>query len=300
MTFRASFLPAGFLLISAVTLAGQAPCTPPESMKAQLQGNPKAAAYTDLGVWFAGQKQYACAADAFATSLQMEPDQKDAAHVAFMFGVSLYFSGDTKEAVPALQEAEQLGYRDSKLHIILAGALDESHSNKDAEQEWRAALEFDPESSTALDALSNDLLLDKDFPAIIALLDVPRLLGQRTPQQSLNLATAYTATGKLDEAANVLRDGLNTSPDSLEIANRLAIILMQLNRGDEALALLRLTVKQHPENARAHEALGIVLAQLKEMAAAKEQFERAIALGDNSPEAKANLAKAVEALGSGK
>ena len=51
---------------------------------------------------------------------------------------------------------------------------------------------------------------------------------------------------------------------------------------------------------RAHEALGLVLAQSKEMGAAKEQFERAIALGDNSPEAKANLAKAVAALGSEK
>jgi Flp pilus assembly protein TadD len=269
-------------------------------MKAQFQDNPKAAAYTDLGVWFAGQKQYACAADAFATSLQMEPDQKDAAHIAFMFGVSLDFSGDTKAAIPALQEAEQLGYRDGRLHLILAGALDQSHSTRDAEQEWRAALEFDHESSTALDALSSDLLLDKDFPAIIALLDVPRLLGQRTPQQCLNLGAAYVATGKPEEAANVLRDGLNTSPDSLDIANRLAIVLLQLNRGDEALAPLDLTVKQHPGNARAHEALGIVLAQLNKMAAAKEQFERAIALGDNSPEAKENLAKAVAALGSGK
>ena len=300
MTIRPFFLMVGMLLASAGALPGQAPCTPPESMKAQLQDNPKAAAYTDLGVWFAGQKQYACAADAFATSLQREPDQKDAAHIAFMFGVSLYFSGDFRESIPALQEAEQLGYRDGSLHLILAGALDQSHSTRDAEQEWRSALEFDPESSTALDALSNDLLLDKDFPAVIALLNVPRLLGQRTPQQSLNLAAAYAATGKLDEAANLLRDGLNTSPDSLDISNRLAIVLMQLNRGDEALALLDLAVKQHPENARAHEALGLVLAQSKEMGAAKEQFERAIALGDNSPEAKANLAKAVAALGSEK
>lgn len=300
MKTRPSSLLVGFLLISTGTLFGQSPCTPPDSMKAQLNNNPNASAYTDLGVWFADQKQYACAADAFATSLQMEPNQKDAPHVAFMFGVSLYFTGNTKEAIPALQEAEQLGYRDAKMHIILAGALDQSHSTRDAEQEWRAALEFDPESSSALDALSNDLLLDNDFPAIVALLDVPRLLGQRTPQQTLNLGAAYAATGKLDQAASVLRDGLNTSPDSLAVADRLASILMQLNRVDEAAALLALTVEQHPQDARAHEALGIVLAQLKQMAAAKEQFERAIALGDNSPEAKANLAKAVAALGSGK
>jgi uncharacterized protein HemY len=49
----------------------------------------------------------------------------------------------------------------------------------------------------------------------------------------------------------------------------------------------------------AHETLGGVLAQSKQMTGAKENFERAIALGDNSPEAKAYLAKVLEALASG-
>jgi Flp pilus assembly protein TadD len=250
-----------FLLLTALLLGGagrllaQASCTPPDSMKAQLQGKPTAAALNDLGVWFGDHKQFDCAANAFATSLQLEPGQKDAPHVAFMFGASLDLSGDVKEAIPALQEAEQTGYRDIKLHVILAEALDATHANKDAEAEWRQALEFDPELSSALDALSNDLLLDNDFAATIALLEVPRLLGQRTPRQSLNLATAYAATGKLDQAARVLRDGLNTTPDSLELANRLAGVLMQLHRQDEAIALLELTVAKHPEDTEAKQNL---------------------------------------------
>jgi Flp pilus assembly protein TadD len=367
MTMRPSLLLIATLLMSGGVLLAQAPCTPPESMKTQLQDNPKAATYTDLGVWFADQKQYACAANAFATSLQMDPNQKDAGHVAFMFGISLYFSGDTKEAITALRETEQVGYNNLELHVILAGALDASHSTKEAEEEWRAALAFDPESTAALDALSNDLIQEDDFAGTIALLDVPRLLGQRSPQQSLNLATAYASTERLDQAASVLRDSLNTSPGSLVLANRLTSILVRLNRKDEAAALLALAVDQHsadsdtatqyletlmtaypdmaieaahkllanfphnskllylsgviemnggnlqqaradleqslnmqPNEAKAHEALGVVLAQLKEMTGAKEHFERAIALGDNSPEAKANLARAIEALGPGK
>jgi len=367
MTVRPSMLPIALLLASAAALMGQAPCAPPDAMKAQLENSPTAGAYTDLGVWYADQKQYSCAANAFATSLQMDPNQKGAGHVAFMFGVSLYFSGDTKEAVTALQEAEQVGYNSLELHMVLAGALDAAHSAKEAEEEWRAAVAFDPESTTALDALSNDLIHDNDFAGTIALLDGPRLLGQRTPQQSLNLGEAYAATGKLDKAASVLRDGLNTTPDSLALANRLASTLIRLNRRDEAAVLLEVTVEEHPDDADAaalylenlvatqpdkaaetshqlllasphnakilylcgvvamkggkllearadleqslsvrpdeaqtHEALGVVLAQLNEIAGAKEHFERAIALGDNTPEAKANLAKAVEALGSGK
>ncbi len=360
-------LPAVLLFLSAVALEpilGQTPCSPPDAMKARLHDKPDAAAYTDLGVWFADQKQYACAADAFAAAMQAQPDQKDVPHIAFMFGVSLYFSGDTKDAVTALQQAEQFGINDVKIHMILAAALDASQQTKDAEDEWRAALAFDPESSVALDALSNDLLRDNDFTDTIALLQVPRLVGQRTPQQSLNLASAYARTARLDEAARVLRDGLNTSPDSLALADQLAKTLVELKRGDEAVTVLEVALTQHPQDvdtailylgtlmaaqpakapeaaqklrltfpqnakmlylsgvvdmkagnfqqARAHleqslaidpdeasphEALGVVLAELKEMTGAKEHFERAIALGDSSPEAKANLAKVVAALG---
>src|ERR1017187_5717158 len=112
MIKRPSLLLTAFLLLSAGFLLGQAPCAPPQSMKAQLRDKPNAAAFADLGVWFAGRQQYDCAANAFATSLQMEPNQPDLAHVAFMFGVSLYFSGDAKEGIAALQQAEQLGFQD--------------------------------------------------------------------------------------------------------------------------------------------------------------------------------------------
>jgi len=254
------------LFVGSPWMRGQAACTPPDSMKAQLLDKPDAGVYTDLGIWFANQKNYACSADAFGTSLQMDPNQKNLAHVAFMFGVSLYFQGDVQEAIPALQEAEKLGYQDIQLHMILASALDSTHSTADAEAEWRAALDVDPEFSAALDALSTDLLAERKFQGVIAALEVPRLLGQRTPRQTLNLGTAYAAFGQLEKAAEVLRDGLNTTPDSVAIANQLARVLVDLNRTEEAVTVLELAVAQHP----------------------------------NDAEAKANLAKAKDALGTGK
>jgi Flp pilus assembly protein TadD len=253
---------AVFLALGTGLALPETPCAPPDQMKAQFADKPSAAAYNDLGVWFAGQNQYACAADAFATSLQMDPGQKDLPHIAFMFGVSLYFSGDQKEAIAALQQAEQLGYRDIKLHVILATALDSAHATQEAENEWRAALEFDPELSSALDALSNDLLADDDFKGIITALEQPRLLGQRTPQQSLNLAAAYTGVGSEEKAAGVLRDGLNTTPDSLALANKLAETLVQLKRPEEALTVLQLAVEQHPGDAQTATHLANVIAAL--------------------------------------
>jgi Flp pilus assembly protein TadD len=291
---------ASGLLLAASSLLCAENCTPPESMKAKLQDKPSAAVFNELGVWFAEKEQYACAANAFATSLQKDPEQPDAAHVVFMFGVSLYFSGDTKEAIAALQQAEQLGSNDLKIHTILATALDSTHETAGAASEWRAALAFDPESSTALDSLSNDLLLANDFQGTIEALETPRLLGQRTEQQSANLAAAYTKTGKPDEAARVLREGLNTSPDSLSLVHQLAEVLVQLGRLDETATALELALARHPDDALTHEALGVVLARLKQMTGAKEHLERAIALGDNTPSVKENLARVLAALSAGK
>jgi Flp pilus assembly protein TadD len=265
-------------------------------MKAKLQDKPNAAVFTNLGVWFAEKEQYACAANAFATSLQMEPEQPDAAHVVFMFGVSLYFSGETKEAIAALQQAEQLGSNDLKIHTILATALDSTHDDAGAATEWRAALAFDPESSSILDSLSNDLLLANDFQGTIDLLEAPRLLGQRTELQSANLATSYTKTGKLDQAVRVLREALNTAPDSLALVHQLTAILVQLGRLDETATALELALTRHPDDALTHQALGVVLAQLKQLKGAKEHLERAIALGDDTPAVKENLARVLAAL----
>jgi tetratricopeptide (TPR) repeat protein len=223
----------------------QASCAPPESMKARFAGKPDISALNDLGVWFGEQKNYSCAANAFATSLQMDPKQKDMPHVAFMFGVSLYLADDTQEAIAALQEAEKFGYRDIKLHIILAEALDSTHSTAEAEIEWRAALEIDPENSDALDKLSSDLVADNNDRGVIELLETPRLAPQRTVQQCINLDTAYRREGKLAEAARVLRDGVNTYPDSLPLAEKLADVLTQMGKKEEAAQVLENAHARH-------------------------------------------------------
>jgi Flp pilus assembly protein TadD len=213
-------------------------CVSPESMAAKLTGKPDASALNDLGVWFGEQQKYDCAARAFASSLQMDPHQKDFAHVAFEFGASLYLSGDTSEAIAALQEAEKFGYNDIKLHLLLAQALESTHATHDAEVEWRAALGIDPEYTDALDSLSNDLMADGNYKAVVELLDTPRVAPQRTVQQAMNLAEAYVRLDGLKDAELVLQDAVNTYPDSMPLAQQLAHILTQSGNKDEAEAVL--------------------------------------------------------------
>jgi len=216
----------------------QGGCTPPPEMRSRLAGKPTADALNDLGVWFANRRQYACAAQAFATSLQTHPQQPPFRKVIFMFGASLFYSGDTKEAAEALEEAERVGYRDDKLYAMLATALDAQHETEKAEAQWKLALDFDPESAMALDALSNDMMALRQFDDLVALLTQRRLRPFRSEQQVQNLGFAYVQLGRAQDAAKVLEDGLNTYPESAPIADQLVLVLIGLHRDAEA-ALVR-------------------------------------------------------------
>jgi predicted Zn-dependent protease len=55
---------------------------------------------------------------------------------------------------------------------------------------------------------------------------------------------------------------LNTTPDSLALANKLAETLVQLKRPEEALTVLQLAVEQHPGDAQTATHLANVIAAL--------------------------------------
>ena len=230
------------LFILTGTLA-RASCTAPASMKARLQNQPTAQAYADLGTWFGDRKEFHCAAEAFDAAVKLQPDS---ASLTYMWGLSLYSAGDTQAALVPLRAAARLNPHDAQTHLVLGAALDKVGKIADAEREWRGALAIDPGSVSALDGLSRDLLDDKDYTATIALLQQPAHRGQRTPLQSLNLGMAYARILQLNDALKVLRDGLDATPDSLPLANELAVVLMLLERPEEADNVLSAALNRNP------------------------------------------------------
>jgi Flp pilus assembly protein TadD len=222
-----------------------ASCPVPPSMKTQLQARPTAESYSSLGSWFGDRKQFDCAADAFASAARLQPDS---ATLAYMWGLSLYSAGQLQKAADPLRQAARLDPSDIRSYLVLGAVLEQMKQRTDAEVEWRAALAIDPDSETALDNLTRDLIIDKDYSSVLALLGKPARDGKRSSLQNLNLGMAYARTGQLEEASKVLREGLNTAPDSLPLANELSVVLVLLSRVDEAVAVLDLAIERHPDD----------------------------------------------------
>ena len=225
------------------TATAFAACTPPPKMKLEIQAKPSAEKLANLGTLFGNQKRFECAAEAFATAVKMQPYSES---YQYMLGMSLYYGGHITEAQEPLHAAARLNPSDVRPHLALGAALDKLKLTTDAEGEWRAALAIDPDSETALDALSRDLVDVKDYSAVVTLLGRPAETRVRSALQSLNLGIAYASTARLTLASDVLREGLNTAPNSLPLAVELALVLKLLSRDDEAYSVLELALRHHP------------------------------------------------------
>jgi len=232
------------LLFGTPSLASAA-CTPPPELTTRLKAQPTSENYATLGNWFVNTRQFDCAATAFASASRLQPKS---ATLAYLWGLSLYSSGHNEQAVAPLIQAKLLDANDIRPHLALAAVLDRQRRVADAENEWRAALAIDPDSAPALDSLSQDLIDQKDYPAVIALLDKPGTSRARTPQQSLNLGEAYVGTAQLEPAIKTLREGLNDDADSLPIADELSLVLMLHGRDQDAFAVLDLALDKHPND----------------------------------------------------
>jgi tetratricopeptide (TPR) repeat protein len=241
---RLRMLAAGLMLCAASEMA-HAVCTASPELSARLKAQPTSENYAAVGSWFAERKQYDCAAPAFAAAFHR---QSNSASLAYLWGLSLYSGGHDQQAVRPLDQAIKLDPTDIRPHLALAAAMDRMKKTAEAEAEWRAALAIDPDAAAALDALSQDLLDQKDYAAVIALLDKPGSSRVRTPQQSFNLGVAYAGSAQLDAAVKALREGLNNNPDSMPIADKLALVLMLHGRDEEAFADLEMALQKHPDD----------------------------------------------------
>ncbi len=226
-------------------VVSHAACVGRPDLRTHLREKPTAQAHADLGDWFAKQKNYECAAQSFSLAAKLQPDSLP---FNYLWGLSLYSADRAVESLVPLQKAEQLDAGDIRPHLALGGSLDRLKRTPEAVEEWRRALAIDADSATALDALSQDLLEQRDFTGVVNLLDRPGLGTQRTALQSLNLGIAFASSARLDDSVRVLREGFNTAPDSLPIANELAIVLLLMGRPEDAYGVFDLALRSHPDD----------------------------------------------------
>lgn len=233
------------LLTMSPPLFARAACTAPPALAKEVKTRPTAENLQSLGAWFADRKQFLCAAKAFGSASDINPTSSS---LAYLWALSLSSAGDSSAALEQFRRAASLDSNDIRPHLASAAIFDRLKRTADAEIEWRKALVIDPESATALDGLSKDFINQKDYPAVIALLTKNSSDGQLSSVQSVNLGIAFAATARPEDAIHVLRKGLNKDPESLPLADELAVVLMLTDQDQEAYKVFETAIHKHPED----------------------------------------------------
>jgi tetratricopeptide (TPR) repeat protein len=223
----------------ALPLVSHAVCTGPETLVKQLRAHPDTDHAVLLGTWYANHQQFACAAETFRAALKTDPKS---AQLNYLAGLSLVADGKPEEALPVVRQAVQLDPSVIKPHLVLGSLLDQEGKRDEAETQWRLALKIDPKSIPALEGLSDNELAREDYPAVIVLLrNAPR-----TEKLSINLSKALGNLKYLDDAAKVLNEARQQSPDSLDLVRAMTVVLVNLHHYDDAIKLLQTTADQRP------------------------------------------------------
>lgn len=243
MGFQRGRSTQGILLAAFLGFAGSAhaACTGPQALVAKLRAHPTTGNAIVLGSWFAGNKQFDCAADTFRGALKTDPQS---AQLHYLEGLALVGSGHPSGAIPALLESIRIDPGILKPHLVLATLYDQSGRPAQADEQWKQALAIDPHSEVALEDFSGALLARKDYIGVIGLLQH----APRTEPLALHLAEALEAMNYIDGANDVLLEASKVSPDSLALANAESVVLIKKRSYLEAVKLLGYITAHHPGN----------------------------------------------------
>lgn len=131
--------------------------------------------------------------------------------------------------------------------------------------------------------------------AIRVLSDLLLLDGQ--PATRLRLARLLQQQGRLDEALAELRLAYAADTNSLEVVNTLAEVLVELGRAAESVPLLQRTLADRPRDVQTLCNLGLAHAGLRQWGPAVDYFERATALSRGNAVVLCNLGNALQGAG---
>ena len=106
----------------------------------------------------------------------------------------------------------------------------------------------------------------------------------------LGLAAAFRQSGQLPQAAESFEQATQAAPDNPRAWNELGQVNLDLERVPQAQAALKQAIALAPEMPQPHNGLGIALAQGGDFHAAEAEFREAIRLLPNYGEAHGNLA----------
>ncbi|MBK1883103.1 tetratricopeptide repeat protein [Luteolibacter pohnpeiensis] len=195
------------------------------------------------------------ALELFQNLSKMSPDRLEA---QLLFGEFMESEGGTQEAMDFYEK--QLATFPGET-VMLGKLLNDARERGDREKalQWLDQLRPDDPAAVEMYASGMKSIYDSEDPVAARKVDERYLEGFELHPDDRGLARAtsehFRTTGRMDEAAEVLRQHVQAAPWSLELKTRLGVLLFSAGRDEEGLEELKEVIAIYPKDGLAHKAL---------------------------------------------
>lgn len=192
-----------------------------------------------------------------------------------------YVAGQASQTATPATDPKNLVEIDGKMHHVI-----ELYQQGNFEQAVRIARELvreQPRMMAGRELLAFLLQESEQVPEAIAELTELMRSGQASTSSKVQLAKLLTETGKAAQALEIVAPLANAANADADVLNAYGIALADLGRLREASAQFERALALDPNNAPAHQNLGIVALRARDLAGAEQQLQRALQLNPRLP-----------------
>ena len=219
---------------------------------------------------------------------QQRPDLPQA---RLLLAQAYTWHGDFDDALTVYDQLEEQYPRDPQILLMRGLVLLRQNKGDDARKAFDRARELAPDYLPALEQLVNLDLIEKQYPA--ARQRVESEMARRPEsagQLQLLLAKIHAAQRDIPQAIAALQKAIELQPDSPTAYILLAPLYTGTNQQDKALADLNLLLAKNPRNVSALALIGMVQDQKGDYSAARDTYEKILAINPKFGVAMNNLA----------
>ena len=255
------------------------------------------------------------AVEKLTTAIELAPDN---ARAHQMLGVAHFKRNAYRQAIPALRRAVELGvqvqedypyhpYYDLGMVYLRQNEFDE------AIRCFEQAIHLNPDQIRAHYGLGNALIRKGDvrkgaeqirkyqalkpYLNMVSQLEIAVRRTPKNPERWYQLGRLHTQYGRFEKAIVPLQRSIELNPNDWKVYNILSVCYMRLNRLGEMEKTCEAAVRLAPNEANAHNSLGMSFFLQMKYDEAMASFETTILLDEDNPEFRENLAKVYAALG---
>lgn len=233
------------------------------------------------------QAEYGTAIASLKAFVQKNPTMAEA---RFLLADAQRGQGNLDEALTLYRQLADASPRNPQASLMAGMVLMQQNKGAEARQAFTKTLEIAPDSLLALEQLVILDMGDKQPAAALARLNARLAKEPKNAGLYILLAKVHLAQGNNTDAENALLKTLELQPDAQVAHQLLSQLYLKTNELPKAMKNLQAAAAKNPKDYGSLMLMGVLQEQQKDFTAARESYEKVLAINPKAGGALNNLA----------